>query len=117
MRFSQLALILILILASCGGEKKTSLTNFSPDKNVKVTLNAMRPNAVDAWKIDLKVKAYDFKEGELLFEAFASDINDQTVKFDWKGENLCFITITQRDGDPRRFQLIADSNQVQMAEI
>ncbi|HWB63454.1 MAG TPA: hypothetical protein VG603_08090, partial [Chitinophagales bacterium] len=87
------------------------------NQKVHITITGTRPTAVDAWKVLIAVKAYDFKEGRLQFEIYADDLTEQNVKFDWKDDRHCLITITQREGKPRSFQLIADSQQVQLGEI
>jgi hypothetical protein len=117
-RFSLITPVLfILFLYSCNDKKAAVFENLSPNKKVQIKVVANRPSAVDAWKVEIKVKAYDFKEGYLAFEVYAGDLNDQNVKFDWKDDRNCIITVEQRDGEPRKFQLIADANQVQLGEI
>jgi hypothetical protein len=112
-----LSLTCILLFASCNGKKEATVNNISPDKHVHITVSGTRPSALDAWKVNIAVKAYDFKEGKLEFEIYADDLSDANVKFDWNDERNCIISITQRDGEQRRFHLIADANHVQLAEI
>ncbi len=112
-----ISVLFILFLSSCNQKTAGTIVNQSPDKNVTVTINATRPTAVDAWNVVIKVKAYSFKEGKLAFEVYADDLNDQNVKFDWSDNSNCVITVPVRDDKPRRFQLIANQDQVQVAEI
>jgi hypothetical protein len=112
-----ITIAIILFSSSCNSKTAGTIVNQSPDKNVTVTINATRPTAVDAWNVVIKVKAYSFKEGKLAFEVYADDLNDQNVKFDWSDNNNCVITVPVRDDKPRRFQLIANQDQVQVAEI
>jgi hypothetical protein len=93
------------------------IANNSPEKHVKVELIGKKVMMGDPWKCELKVKAYDFKEGSLIFEVYADDLNDTNIKFDWADENKCTITIIQNDDEKRVFQLIANQNQVQVAEV
>lgn len=68
-------------------------------------------------KLKCRVKAYDFKEGKLIFEIVADDLNNENVQFKWTDDNNCIITIEERDKHVRSFQLIASDSQVQLAEI
>lgn len=77
----------------------------------------MQKGVMSPWKVDMAVKAYDFKEGHLAFELQTSEVNNETVKFDWKDDKNCIITCNLSDGSSRKFQLIADASQVQLAEI
>lgn len=108
-------LFLLLLLASCG-QKKAVLENTSPNEKVKVTLNAEK-SGVSPWQCELKVKAYSFKEGSLKFEIYTKELTNETVRFDWKDNENCLISLTDDEGKLRTFQLIATPNQVQMAEI
>ena len=112
-----LSSIIVLLLCSCAGKTSASLLNNSPNQKVKVSITAKRSSSVDPWNVLLGVKAYDFKEGKLEFEIYAADLNDQNVKFDWRDDRNCLITFQQQDGTPRKFQLIADDSQVQVAEV
>ena len=108
-------MLLLVFLASCE-QKKVTIENSSPNGNVKVTLNAEK-SGVSPWQCDLNVKAYSFKEGALKFEIYAEELNKTTVRFDWKDDTNCLVSITETDGKTRNFQLLASPNQVQMAEI
>ncbi|MDB5283941.1 MAG: hypothetical protein JWO06_3016 [Bacteroidota bacterium] len=112
-----LSIICVLIITACNDKKTALVTNISPNKQVTTKVTATRPSAVDPWKVEIKVKAYDFKEGYLSLEVYSDDINDKNVTFDWKDDKNCLITIQQRDGAPRKFQLLTDSHQVQLGEI
>ena len=109
------AVFLLVFLASCE-QKKAVLENESPNKQVKVVLNADK-SGISPWQCELKVKAYSFKEGALKFEIYAKELNDQTVRFDWQDDANCLISFTESDSKIRTFQLIATASQVQMGEI
>lgn len=120
MRTSLLSIVITIavLAASCGEGGVTYITSKSPNGNTTVTVNASRANSLDPWKINLQVKAYDFKEGSLKFEIYAGDLKqDENVKFDWQDENNCVITFTQSDDVKRSFRLIATSDNVQLAEM
>jgi hypothetical protein len=76
-----------------------------------------RSNVFDPFKTKISVTAYGFKEGKLLFEIMAGDLNNENVKFIWEDDNHCLITIEERDKHVRSFRLLASENQVQLAEI
>jgi hypothetical protein len=109
--------IIALMLASCGGKTSASLSATSSNQKVKVSISGSRSNTVDPFKVILTVKAYDFKDGRLEFEIYADDLNDQNVKFNWQDDRNCLITFKQQDGVERKFQVIADDTQVQVAEV
>ena len=108
--------ICIFLLTSCQ-PKSVTISNVSPNKKVSTTIKANRSNSLDPWKVEMDVKAYDFKEGHLAFELQTGDVSDKTVKFDWKDDKNCVISLDQSDGKPRSFQLIADETQVQLGEV
>ncbi len=112
-----ISMVCILLLTACQ-PKAVVLTNESSNKKVKITVKANREgSSLGPWKVQLDVKAYEFKQGALAFEIESGDISDKTVKFDWKDDHNCLISFDQPDGKPRTFQLIADENQVQLAEV
>lgn len=111
-------LLLLITLQACEGGGVTYITDKSPAGHTTITVNASRAVAMEPWKINLQVKAYDFKEGSLKFEIYAGELKqDENVKFDWKDENNCIISFTQSDDVVRQFQLIATPDRVQLAEI
>ena len=112
--------IIICVLTfftSCGGKTIAALENTSPNGKAKLTIDAKRATPFDAWQVTMKVKAYDFKEGQLVFEAMADDISTETVSFNWVDDNNCNITFKLRDNTERHFHLIASPSQVQMGEL
>ena len=111
-----LFLPLIFVLFSCK-KQVADLEEFSPDKKAKVTIHAEKEGLAAAWKVEMKVKAYDFKEGSLTFEIANDELSAKTVSYEWKDAQNAIIKINQSDNEPRVFQLIASPNQVQLAEI
>ncbi len=107
----------LILLASCGGKTETSLKKESPNGKVKIKIEAKRTTAIESWKVDMKVKAYDFKEGKLSFEIYADDLTDKNVSFDWTDDIHCNIVFKQQDNTQRKFELIASKEQLQMAEM
>jgi hypothetical protein len=110
-------LLLMLVLAACNGKTEAKLEDIRANGKVKVTVTGSRPTSIEAWKVDLSVKAYNFKEGKLTFEIYADDLNSESVNFKWLDETNCHIIFTQRDNTVRTFQLVASPDQLQLAEI
>ncbi len=108
---------LVLMLTACNGKTSATVENTSPNGKVKIRITAERTSTFDPFKTEIKVIAYDFKEGKLIFEVMASDLNSKNVKFSWTDDSHCTITIEESDKGERKFQLIASESQVQLAEI
>lgn len=111
-----ISVMCILLLASCQS-KTVIIKNVSANQKVNTVVTATRAGGIEPWKVDIAVKAYDFKEGHLTFELESGEISEKSVKFDWKDDKNCIISFDQPDGTPRKFQLIADNSQVQVAEV
>jgi hypothetical protein len=114
---SLLLLSVVVFFSSCTGKTLAFVENTSANGKVKIKISAKRDTSLDPFKTEITVKAYDFKEGKLLLEVIASDLNNENVKFNWTDENDCLITIEETDKHLRSFQLIASPSQFQLAEI
>ena len=112
-----ISLTIIYSLSSCSGKTSAKIENSSANGQIKIRINGTRSNALDPFKTEIAVKAYDFKEGKLLLEVTASDLSKQNVNFNWKDDNNCLITIEESDKHVRSFQLVASKTQLQLAEI
>jgi hypothetical protein len=110
-------LLVLITLSSCNDKTSALVENTSPNGEVKVKVEGKRSNVFDAFKTEISVSAYDFKEGKLIFEIMAGDLTAENVKFIWEDDNNCLITIEERDKNLRSFKLIANEVQVQLAEI
>lgn len=115
--FALIALVIITTLSSCNGKTSALVENTSANGQVKVKITGSRSSALDPFKTVITVKAYDFKEGTLMFDIMAADLNAENVKFNWQDDSNCTITIEEQDKHVRSFQLIASNNQVQLGEI
>lgn len=116
-KYTYIVLVTTFLLAACSGKTKTSLKHLSPNGKVSINIEGHRAASIESWKVDMKVKAYDFKEGKLTFEIYAEDLTDKNVSFDWKDDKNCIISLKEQDGKDRKFQLIASPEQLQMGEI
>lgn len=110
-------ILFLLFLAACNGKTEALLEHTHDNGKVKVTIKGKRVSSVEPWKVDMAVKAYNFKEGNLIFEIYAEDLNSENVSFTWADDSRCDIVFTQQDGAKRTFRLLASPQQMQMAEI
>lgn len=118
MKFYFLLLLLPLVfLSSCDSNKKAVLENRSANDNVLITVSGTKKISFDPWKIELKVKAYNFKEDHLSFEVYAKNIDSNSVHFIWQDNNNCQIVFQQSDNTARKFHLTASSEQLKLEEI
>ena len=108
---------MVLVFSSCNNPTEARLEKLSPSGKVKVTIEGKRFTGIEPWKVTIKVKAYDFKEGSLLAEIAAKNLTDENVKVTWFEESSADIVFTQSDDKTRTFRLIANANEMQMAEI
>ena len=110
-------MFILFAVSSCNSKTAAAVESASPNGKVKVRVEGKRGLPLDPFKTEISVKAYEFKEGKLMFEIMAGDLNQENVKFDWEDDNNCAISIEESDKNVRSFKLIADENQVQLAEI
>ncbi|MES2619410.1 MAG: hypothetical protein V4615_01050 [Bacteroidota bacterium] len=114
---SFLLVSIAIFLVSCNSNTSAVIENISSDGKVKIKVEGKRGLPLDPYKTEISVKAYDFKEGKLMFEIMAGDLNNESVKFTWEDNSNCIISIEESDKHVRSFKLFADENQVQLAEI
>ena len=104
-------LALLFILTSCNEKNEVSLTKTSADGKTTVKVYGKRSSSLEPFKVTTTVKSGDIPEGSLIFEIFASDLNDSNVRFDWSDSRNAVITFTQKDGELKIFRLtISDTN-------
>ena len=108
-------IILLFGFYGCG---KTSSTveHTSPNGKVKLTVVGNRSTSLDSWQVELKVNAYEFKEDQLSFEIYASDLNSETVLFNWSDEQHCTIIFKQSDNTDRKFSLSVSPENLELKE-
>jgi len=107
----------LLFLSSCNYPTKASIEKVSPSGKVKVNIEANRLTGLEPWKVIIKVKAYNFKEGQLSAEIISNELDDKTVVFSWFEESSADIVFNQKDNTKRTFRLLANAQQLQLAEI
>ncbi len=109
--------IVILLLGFWGcGKTSATIENTSPNGKVKLFVAGNRSTSLDSWQVDLKVKAYSFKEDQLSFEIYASDLNAENVLFNWSDEEHCTIIFKQTDDTERKFSLSVSPEHLEMKE-
>ncbi|MBX2903831.1 MAG: hypothetical protein KF872_09770 [Chitinophagales bacterium] len=118
MKTSYFILVALLFsLVACNYPTSATIERVSPSGKVKVSIEASRITGIEPWRVVMKVKAYDFKEGQLATEISAHYLDDKSVKVDWFEESSADVTFTQTDGTTRVFRLIASAQQLQFAEV
>jgi hypothetical protein len=117
MKSFYLFLFSLLLFTSCNYPTKASIEKVSPSGKVKVNIEANRLTGLEPWKVIIKVKAYNFKEGQLSAEIISNELDDKTVVFNWFEESSADIVFNQKDNTKRTFRLLANAQQLQLAEI
>jgi hypothetical protein len=104
-----------LAISACGGITEAVVHHTSPNGKVAITVSGKRGNIMEAFRTVIALTAYDFKEGKLIFDIFADDLKDENVTFEWHDNVRCLISITQRDGESRDFNLLATETAVRLS--
>jgi hypothetical protein len=109
--------LIILLFGFYGcGKTSTTVEHTSPNGKVKLTVVGNRSTSLDSWKVELKVNAYSFKEDQLSFEIYASDLTAETVLFNWNDEQHCTIIFKQSDNTDRKFSLSVSPENLELKE-
>ncbi len=118
LKFHISSLILVsFFLSSCNYPTEAKMERVSPSGKVKVNIEASRIAGIEPWRVNIKVKAYDFKEGQLSTEIISNYLDEKTVEFNWFEESSGDIIFKQNDNTTRTFRLISNAQQMQFAEI
>lgn len=112
-----ITIVLLIALSACKLNQSKTIEEDSPNKEVHITLSATKTMIGEPWECQLKVKAYSFEEGVLKFEISADELSSENVHFNWEPNGNCKIEIVQRDKDIRTFKLIANEQELQLAEV
>jgi hypothetical protein len=104
-------------ISSCNYPTEAKMERVSPSGKVKVNIEASRIAGIEPWRVNIKVKAYNFKEGQLSTEIMSNYLDEKTVEFNWFEESSGDIVFKQNDNTTRTFRLIANAQQMQFAEI
>lgn len=107
-------IFITLFLISCS-EKKQSIENLSPDKSISITIAGKKPNALDPWILDFKIKAGE-KSGSISTEFHASDLTAENITFNWLEPNFCEVTLTEQDDVKRNFLVRVDDEGIKLQE-
>ena len=117
MRHLLLFATLLLCLTSCNEKLTATLTKTSPDGKTKININGKKQVSGDSFHTTLTVKSGNIPEGSIIFEIFATDLNDKNVKFEWSDTHHALITFTQSDNENRVFSLLATETNVVVEEV
>jgi outer membrane biogenesis lipoprotein LolB len=94
---SSILFFFIVLLTSCTKEVSKKIESYSADKEMNISIQGKRVNALDSWMLDIEM-TYKGETSRVYQEFYADDINKQNVKFEWKNNRKCMIEFTQRDG-------------------
>ncbi|MBL0310779.1 MAG: hypothetical protein IPP77_14230 [Bacteroidetes bacterium] len=109
MKSTTFILLFSLLLASCAEERNDAVKSQSPDGHITLTVSAKRESAFSPWSTNLVAQGEGLK-GNISFEFYAKDINDETVKFEWEGSETCTVTFMQQDDTKRVFEFTPNSS-------
>lgn len=92
-----LIILSLVFLSSCSGKLDTDvLESTSEDGKMTVSVKGSRKTSVDPFLVT--ISATGFKKSATT-QIHAGDLTAENVKFDWKNNQTCVITFTQRDGE------------------
>ena len=117
MRSTLFILAILFLLTSCNEKLNANLSKVSPDGKTKVTINGKKQVSGDSFHTTMTVKSGDIPEGSIIFEIYASDLNDENVKFSWIDAHHAMISFTQSDNEKRVFSLLATETNVVVEEL
>lgn len=107
---------LLLLFTSCGEEKKDAVVSQSPNGNITLKVSGKRESALSAWNTNLVATGKGL-EGNINFEFYGKDLNDETVKFEWEGDSKCTIRFIQRDDTERVFEFTPGAGAVMWRDV
>jgi hypothetical protein len=108
------AVLIALVISSCS-EKKQTIKNESPDKNISIVVEGTKPNSLDPWTLHFNIKSGD-KTGSMTTEFHASELTPENVNFNWLEPDHCELTLTEQDDVKRVFLIRVDAEGFKMQE-
>lgn len=88
------------ILFSCGSTKTQELVSESADKSSQIKISGNRGTSFDPFQASIIINGFG-QSDTLMTEIYATDLNNETVKFDWKDNTTCLLTFIQQDDSKR----------------
>ena len=94
------ALIVILFMAlfsSCSEEVSEPLESVSKDGKMSISVIGKRYSSFDPFMVEVKA-TLDESEFPVSLEIQADALTSENVRFEWRNNRGCTVSITQRDG-------------------
>ena len=109
-----ISLIISFFLFSCKNEK-VQILDSSPDKKIKITILGEKSSTVDPFMVNIKTEGYGYNE-TISTEIYASTLDSNNVKFNWRNNKECYFIFLQQDNTVRRMHLKIDDEQIMLNE-
>lgn len=94
-----IASFLMLMLSSCGGVLKSEkIIEVSEDGRLQIEIEGVRDVGLEPFVVSITAKKAGLKPMVAKMEIYQDDITRESVKFNWKSDNQCIISISHRDG-------------------
>lgn len=98
-QFILISLFSLLFLVGCETESSELFETKSPNGNISITAQGTTSIIpLEPWRVDIKMTMKDKEPISSFVEVYADSLSNDNVKFTWKSENECIITLIQRDG-------------------
>ena len=88
------------ILISCGNTKTKELVSESTDKSSQIKISGNRGTSFDPFQTSIIINGFG-QSDTVMTEIYATDLNKETVTFDWKDNTTCNVTFIQQDDSKR----------------
>jgi hypothetical protein len=110
---SLITIISIFFFISCGSQ--ATLSSSSPEKTNHIELKGVKSSSLDPWIIDLIAKGQNISKTFTL-EIFQSELNQETIQFNWDSESSAIITIKSQDNVTHHFMVIFNDTNIVLTE-
>lgn len=89
---------LISNLMSCESKEGGPLTTSSPNGEMDITVTGTKESWAEPWVVKIEAEYNGVKKAAMA-SLYASELNEETILFEWKTERHCRITLLNRDGE------------------
>jgi archaellum component FlaG (FlaF/FlaG flagellin family) len=94
-----LSLPLIFAIA-CDSVKSKELITSSADSSYQIKVSGIKPIALDPFTAEIIINGNN-RSDTLMTQIYASELNEETVRFTWSDSTNCLITFKQTDGEKK----------------
>lgn len=111
-------LLLLLLLSACTETITEPVSTQSEDGAITLVTTGSRSSSLDPFQVTIHAtwpeKDYD---NEIKMEIYASELNEQTVIYDWITDRMVRIIFKLQDGTNRQFVFKASDSGVSLQEV